>query len=143
MARKQWVFDPDHGGAKIPDPVKRRTEERLVRYAAAHFAGCYTRLDIRFRGQFCYIDAYTEPEPLGSDWPPADWPESREEYLERLRNTPTHLCRLRYFGNEEGWGFAFYTYSGSRYELSVFPSGEFFGTPEEAFHVSAAMYLQA
>jgi hypothetical protein len=141
MARKQWVFDPDHGGVKVPEVVKRRTEERIRRYAEAHFAGRYTRLEVRFRGQFCYIDAYTEPEPLGPDWPPADWPESREQYMERLRNTPTHLCRLRYFGDEEGWGFAFYTYSGSRYELSIFPSGEFFGTPEEALQVSAGLYL--
>ena len=141
MTRKQWVFDPDHGGVKVKEPVKRRTEERIRRYAETHFAGRYTRLDIRFRGQFCYIDAYTEPEPLGPDWPPADWPESREEYLERLRNTPTHLCRLRYFGNEEGWGFAFYTYSNQRYELSVFPSGEFLGPPEDAFQVSAGLYL--
>jgi hypothetical protein len=143
MARRQWVFDPDHGGVKVPEAVKRRTEERIRRYAETHFAGCYTRLDIRFRGQFCYIDAYTEPEPLGPNWPPADWPESREEYLARLRNTPTHLCRLRYFGDEEGWGFAFYAYSGNRYELSIFPSGEFFGTPEDAFQVSASAYLTA
>ena len=143
MARKQWVFDPDHGGVKVSEAVKRRTKERIERYAQARFAGRYTRLDIRFRGQFCYIDAYTEPEPLGPDWPPDDWGVRREEYVERLRNTPTHLCRLRYFGNEEGWGFAFYTYSNSRYELSIFPSGEFFGTSEEAFDVSASMYLSA
>lgn len=141
MAQKRWVFDPGSGGAKIPDRVKRHTEQRIRRYAEEHFAGRYTRLDIRFRAQFCYIDAYQEPEPLGPDWPPPDWPESREEYLERLRNTPTHLCRLRYFGNQEGWGFAFYTYSDSRYALSVFPSGEFLGPPEEAFRVSAEMYL--
>jgi hypothetical protein len=122
--------------------VKRRTEARIRRYAETHFAERYMRLDIRFRGQFCYIDAYTEPQPLTPDWPPADWPESREEYLERMRNTPTHLCRLRYFGDEEGWGFAFYTYSNMRYELSIFPSGAFFGPPEEAFHVSANLYLQ-
>jgi hypothetical protein len=97
-------------------------------------------LDIRFRGQFCYIDAYTEPEPLTPSWPPADWPETREEYQERLRNTPTHLCRLRYFGRDD-WGFAFFAYSSEKYELAVFPSGEFFGPPEEAFRVSAEAYL--
>jgi hypothetical protein len=47
--------------------------------------------------------------------------------LERLRNTPTHLCRLRYFGDPERWGFAFYTYSNERYELSVFPFGGVLG----------------
>jgi len=61
--------------------------------------------------------------------------------IERLRNTPTHPCRLRYFGDEEAWGFAFYTYSNDRYELSIFPSGDFYGSPEEAFHVSAEVYL--
>jgi hypothetical protein len=138
--RKQWVFDPDRGGVRIPEAVQRRTAERIRRYAEEHFAGRYTKLDIRFRGQFCYIDAYREPEPLGPNWPPPDWPETREEHLERLRNTPVHLCRLRYFGNEERWGFAFYTYSNERYELSVFPSGEFLGPPEDAFQASA-MYL--
>lgn len=141
MSPKRWVFAPDSGGVKIKDAVKRRTEERIRRYAETHFAGRYTRLEIRFRGQFCYVDAYTEPEPPGPNWPPPDWPESPEEYLERLRNTPTHLFRLRYFGNEEGWGFAFYSYGGDRYELSVFPSGEFFGTPEEAFQTAAGVYL--
>jgi hypothetical protein len=141
MPRKQWVFDPDRGGKKIPEAVRSRTEARIRRFAEEHFAGRYTRLEVRFRAQFCYIDAYTEPEPLGPDWPPADWPETREEYLERLRDTPTHLCRLRYFGDEEGWGFAFYTYSGERYELSVFPTGEFFGPPEDAFATAAGVYL--
>jgi hypothetical protein len=43
---------------------------------------------------------------------------------------------------EERWGFAFYAYSSERYELSVVPSGEFFGPPEEAFRVSAEAYLR-
>jgi len=140
MSRGVWVRDPDAGGVKIPEAVKRRTEERIRRYAEQHFAGKYTRLEIRFRNQFCYVDAYTEPDAL-PDWPPPDWPESREEYLERLRDTPTHLCRLRYFGDEARWGFAFYAYSSEKYELSVFSSGDFYGTPEEAFHEAAGAYL--
>jgi hypothetical protein len=139
--RGTWVWSPDRGGVRIPEPVQRRTEARLRRYAEEHFAGRYTRLEIRFRGQFCYIDAYTEPEEPGPNWPPADWPETRAEYLERLRTTPIHLCRLRYFGDEERWGFGFFAYSSEKYELSVFPSGEFFGPPEDAFQVSAQLYL--
>jgi hypothetical protein len=141
MSAKQWVFDPDSGGVKIKEAVKRRTEERICRYAETHFTGRYTRLDIRFRRQFCYVDAYTEPELPGPDWPPPDWPESREEYLERMRNTPIHLFRLRYFGNEDSWGLAFYSYAHDRYELSVFPSGEFFGSPEDAFQTAAEFHL--
>jgi hypothetical protein len=135
--RRQWGFTPGRGGKRIPDAVQRRTKERIGRYAAEHYAGRYTRLDVRFRGQFCYIDAYTEPGPLGPNWPPPDWGVTREEYLERLGNTPMHLCRLRYFGDEERWGFAFYTYSRERYEISIFPSGEFLGPPEDAFEASA------
>jgi len=142
MTRRQWVFDPDSGGKKVPEAVRRRTEARLCQYAADQFAGRYTRLEIRFRGQFCYVDAYTEPEPLTPGWPPADWPESREEYLQRLRNTPVHLCRLRYFGDDDRWGFGFYSYANERYELSVFPTGEFLGLPEGALQASGQMYLR-
>lgn len=124
----RWGFAPDSGGVRIPEPVKRRTEERLRRYAERHFGGLSTRLDIRFRGQFCYVVAYTESEDRPG-WPAADWPESREEYLERLRSAPTHLCRLRFCGDEEGWGFGFFTYSHQRYEVSIFPSGDFLGPP--------------
>jgi len=102
--QRRWVFDPDHGGVRVPEAVQRRTAQRLRRYAEEHFAGRFTRLDIRFRGQFCYVDAFTEPEETGPNWPPPDSPETREEYLERLRNTPTHLCRLRYFRQRRSLG---------------------------------------
>ncbi len=137
----QWVFDPNSGGVKIKETVKHRIKARILQYAETHFAGRYTRLDIRFRSQFCYVDAYTEPELLGPDWPPPDWPESREEYIERLRNTPTHLFRLRYFGDDDNWGLAFYSYAHDKYELSVFPSGEFRGPPEDALQIAANLHL--
>jgi len=140
LPRGTWVFDPDSGGKKIPPHVQERTEARIRRYAEKHHAGRYTRLDIHFRGQFCYIDAYTEPS-LPEGWPPKDFGETRAEMIERLRNTPTHLCRLRYFGDEERWGFAFFTYSNEKYETSVFPNGDFRGKPEDAFEASA-MYLE-
>lgn len=138
---RRLTVQPGLRGRKVPDTVKRQTESRLLKYAAEHFAGCYTRLDIRFRGPFCYVDVYQEPEPLTPGWPPPDWPETREEYVARQRNTPTHLCRLRYFGPGDRWTFGFYTYSNERYELAMFPSGGFFGKAEEAFEVSANMYL--
>jgi hypothetical protein len=137
--RRQWIFDPGSGGKKIPQEVQEDIENRIHLVAREQFKGRYTRLEIRFRSQFCYIDAYTEPR-ISENWPPPNWPESREEYLERLRNTPVHLCRLRYFGDDR-WGFAFYTYSNEKYELSVYPNGKFIGTPEEAFITSAMVYL--
>ncbi len=141
MSPKQWGFAPNSGGVKIKEAPKNRTEKRIRNYAEAHLAGRYTRLEIRFRGQFCYVDAYTEPEPPGPNWPPPDWPESRKEHLERMRNTPVHLFRLRYFGNEEEWGLAFYSYAHNKYELSVFPTGKFFGTPEVALQTAAEFHL--
>lgn len=140
MSRRTWVFSPNVGGKKIPPAVQTRTEKRICEYAEKHYAGIYARLDIRFRGQFCYIDAYTEPN-LPEGWPPADYGETRAEMLERLRNTTTHLCRLRFFGDQDRWGFAFYTYSQEKYELSVFDNGDFFGNPEDAFAASA-VYLE-
>jgi hypothetical protein len=124
----------------IPEAVRRRTKRRIQDYAEAHHAGRYTRLEIRFRGQFCYIDAYTEPMLPSPDWLVAAWGVTPEEYLERLRKTPTHLCRLRYFGDEERWEFALFTYSRERYEEAVFPDGDFYGRPEDAFEAST-MYL--
>ncbi|MBI4321425.1 MAG: hypothetical protein HY675_23275 [Chloroflexi bacterium] len=50
--RKRQVFDPDRGDVRILEAVKRCTEQRISRYAEEHFAGRYTRPDIRFRGQF-------------------------------------------------------------------------------------------
>ena len=77
-----WVRHPDAGGVSIPEGVKRRTKERIQRYAEEHFAGKYTRIDIRFRKQFCYVDAYIEPT-VAPGWPPSDWPESREPLARR------------------------------------------------------------
>jgi hypothetical protein len=133
---RTWVHDPHSGGVAIPKTAQQRIRDRILAYAEAHHQGRYTRLEIRFRGAFCYIDAYTEPI-LSPGWPPPDYPETREEMIERLRNTPTHLCRLRYFGNEDAWSFAFYTYSNDRYEPALFPNGSWYGTPEEAFESSS------
>ena len=101
-----WVRDPNSGGVKIPEKVRERVKQRILQYAENHYSGKYIRIDVRFRRQFCYIDAYKEPY-LAPDFPPPDFPESREEYLERLRNSPIHLCRLRYFGDENAWSFSF------------------------------------
>jgi hypothetical protein len=136
---KRWYFDPGSGEKKIPEGVKHDIVKRIEDVAEKHFKGKYTLLDIRFKGQFCYIYAYEEPE-VNEGWPPEDWPETREEYIERLRNTPVHLCRLRYFGNDE-WSYAFFTYSHDKYELCVFPDGSFFGKPEDAFLSAANLYL--
>ena len=61
----------------------------------------YSRLDIKFRGALCYIDTYQEPYVPEGDLP--EWlGVNREEYIERLRNTPTYLCRIRHFDTIAG-----------------------------------------
>ncbi|NQU63070.1 MAG: hypothetical protein HQ517_02135 [SAR324 cluster bacterium] len=138
--KKIWVYDPHSGGVKIPETVRISTRKRILEYASKHYSGKHIRIDVRFRGQLCYIDAYTEPYvPL--DFDTSLFGVSREERIEHLRNVPTHLCRLRYFGDEDNWSMAFFTYSHMKYEPSIFNNGSFHGTPEEAFETSA-VYLQ-
>ena len=138
--RKAWVYDPHSGGVKSSSGVQERTRRRILAYADEHYAGLFTRIDVRFRGALCYIDAYTEPDVPSKALLDLRL-ESQEQYLKRLRSTPTHLCRLRYFGDEDSWSMAFYTYSHEKYEPSIFNNGTFHGTPEEAFETSA-VYLQ-
>ena len=137
--RRQWVFDPHSGGVKIPPAVRARTAERIEKYAAKHYAGKYIRLDIRFRGSLCYIDAYVEPEEPSAKMLKVTG-ETRQQFLDRLRAAPLHLCRLRHFA-EDRWSIAFFTYSNERYEPSTFANGGFHGTPEEGFE-QAAIYLR-
>lgn len=139
MARVVWVNDPNSGGVTIPERLKTLVSKRINDYAEQHYSGKYKRIDVRFRGQFCYIDAYTEPfVPLDHD--EQLYGETREERIERLKIMPNHLCRLRYKGDEEKWSMAFYTYSNEKYEPCFFNNGSFYGTPEEAFETSA-VYL--
>jgi hypothetical protein len=141
MRGKTWVYDPHSGGVKIPPAIRTETAKRIEKHAQAKYAGKFTRLDIRFRGALCYIDAFVEPEEPSKKLLEITG-ETPEQYLERLHNTPVHLCRLRYFGDENAWSLAFYTYSHERYEPCMFPNGTDHGTPEEAFDVGA-VYLNA
>jgi hypothetical protein len=128
---------PGTGGVIIPPDVQAQTRARIETFAAEHYAGKYIRLDIRFRGKFCYIAAYTEPPPY---YPSPSFPETEEAYRARLMSTPEPLCRLRYHGGDQ-WDMAFYKYSDEKYELCILNTGSFFGTPEEGFDTAAQVYL--
>ena len=122
---------------KIPEAVKEATGKRILEYAEEKYYGKFTRLDIKFKGALCYVDAFAEPDVRGAPWKVTK--ETRKQFVERLRSTPTHLCRLRYFGGDR-WSVAFFTYSNDRYQPTFFRSGGAFGTPEEAFEMGA-VYL--
>ena len=131
--------DPHSGGQEIFESVKSRIKQRIIKYAEAKLAGRYTTLHIRSHDKFCHVDAYVEPDVI-EEWPEG-FPETREEHIDRMRKTPIHLCRLRYFGDEEQWGIAFYSYAENKYETTAFPDGKFFGTPELAVETSAGFHL--
>lgn len=99
MQRHGWVFDPHSGGAKISERTRLRIVARIETYAAKRYAGKYTRLDCRFRGPLCYVDAYIEPEEPSKKLLKLTG-ETREQFLERIRSAPVHLCRLRHFDEE-------------------------------------------
>ncbi len=138
MTPSTWVFDPHSGGNKIPTRKQGQIHQRILQHAEQHYAGRYLRIDARFRGQFCYIDAYIEPQ-LPDEFDEQLFGVSRQEHIERMRNTPTHLCRLRYFSDDR-WSMALYTYSNEKYEPCMFDDGDWFGTPEQAFDASS-VYL--
>ncbi len=115
---RMWVYNPHTGGRKAPPAVQERIRDRILTHAAKNYTGRYNRIDVRFRGALCYVDAY-----VGS---------SRH---------PLHLVRLRYNGNENSMSLAFYAYSHEKYEPTFFPNGKDLGTPEEAFDLGA-LYLQ-
>ena len=135
---KQRVFDAHTGGRPVPVAVQDAVRLRILNHAQAHYAGKFIRIDVRFRGALCYIDAYQEPGPDGERLAKLCG-ETPEKYIEGIRNTPVHLVRLRYF-DEDRWSLAFYTYSHERYEPCLYPNGEAFGTVEQVFDVGA-VYL--
>lgn len=113
-----WVFNPHVGGSAISPQVQTRIRSRITAYAAKTCAGKYDRIEVRFRGALCYVDAYCDSS-----------------------SQPVHLVRLRYFGTDDRWSMAFYTYSHERYEPCVFADGTFHGSPEDAFDIGA-VYLE-
>jgi len=112
-----WVYSPHSGGQKPKPAVQDRIRARILKHAAKNYAGKYDRIDVRFRGALCYVDAYTKSSP-----------------------DPWRLVRLRYNGDENSMTFAFYTYSHEKYEPSCFADGSDHGTPEDAFDIGA-LYL--
>src|SRR3990167_4507358 len=113
-----WYFEPHSGGTPVPPHIQQEIRSRILVAASKIKLKNLDRLDIRFKGKFCYIDAY----------------ETGESIL-------TRICRLRYFSGRQEWSMAFYTYSHERYEPCFFSSGEWFGTPEEAWETVGSVYL--
>ncbi|MCX6843144.1 MAG: hypothetical protein NTX53_12770 [candidate division WOR-3 bacterium] len=150
---KQRAFDPHTGGSPVPEAVQDAVRLRILNHAQKHYAGKFTRIDVRFRGtlspdpspsiaspRVALDDGLQDPDGLRTEAAErnnvAKTTILHDCSIEGIRNTPVHLVRLRYF-DENRWSLAFYTYSNERYELCVYPHGSWFGTVEQAFDVGA------
>lgn len=142
MPRLQYASRSVREPKSIPDTVRRELPGRILSYAKKHFKGKFTHIDVRFRGTLCYLDAYSDPSVRSEELPRSNTPEYRE-YMKAHEDKVTHLCRLRYLGSRDSWGFDFYTYSSNTYTPSVFLSGLPTGTPEDAFDIAANVYLSS
>jgi len=120
--------------ASIPEIARRQLTDRLETHARTAWGERCARVDVRFRGEYAYIDAL-ERDPWIS-------PTVTEQEMELIRETPTKLCRLTWTGDTDSWGFAFYKYSDRRYEPSISLDGSFAGSPESCFDTAAQLYLQ-
>ncbi len=58
---KGWVFTPQSGGRKASPLAQDRIRHRIEVYVETNYAGKYNRIDVHFRGQFCYVDVYVDP----------------------------------------------------------------------------------
>lgn len=101
---------------KIPDSTKSSLRQRLTTRARERWPQI-ERVDLRFRAGFAYVDAVF---PAG----------------EALR-----LCRLRYTGYANQWGFAIYRASHDDYEDSFLPTALPFGPAEDALDTACGLYL--
>ena len=110
-----WHLDPHSGGTKIPHAMFEELRTQVHAYEKTCSWYPQHSIKLRFKSQFCYVDSFEEGKNLSP------------------------LCRLRYF-KLRGWSFAFFTYSSERYEPCIFPSGEWFGTIEQAIQASS-LYL--
>lgn len=102
--------------ATPPTSTKTSLGQRLSERARNRWPAL-TRVEVRFRGQFAYIDGHL----ANGDVLP--------------------LCRLRYGGSASTWGFALYLASKDGYQDSILPNGQFAGSPEDALDCACGLYL--
>ena len=110
-----WVYDVHSGGKKIPPSNHEKIRKLVQAYADKRPWKNKYKLQVRFKGQFCYVDSL---ETDGAVSP---------------------LGRLRHF-NDGKWSIAFYTYSNDCYQPCFMSNGSEEGTLEEGLAV-CEMYL--
>jgi hypothetical protein len=99
----------------IPERARWALERRLEQRRQERWPTLHD-LKVRYRGDHAYV---TGADPDG----------------------PLSLCRLRWHGSPDNWGFACWLASSDRYEVSILPNGRFTGTPEDALDCACGLYL--
>jgi hypothetical protein len=102
--------------ATPPESTKVSLGQRLRAHARQRWPAL-AEVTVRHRSAFAYVDGHL---PDGTVLP---------------------LCRLRYNGYANRWGFAIWLASKDGYEDSVLPTGYPFGTAEEALDCACGLYL--
>jgi hypothetical protein len=100
----------------VPESTKTSLQRRLSARARDRWPAL-DHVSVRHRAGFAYITGHL---PDGADLP---------------------LCRLRYGGYANSWGFAIYRASHDDYEDSILPTGAFAGTAEDALDCACGLYL--
>jgi hypothetical protein len=101
----------------IPETTRRALARRLEARRQQRWPQL-ADLTIRYRTTFAYLQGAT----VDDDY-------------------PLPLCRLRYLGSADNWGFAIYLASKDGYQDSILPHGSFTGTPEAALDCACGLYL--
>lgn len=103
--------------AVVIPPGARQCLSRRLRARSTQRWPALIDIRLRFRGSFAYVDGVLADDEV------------------------VHLCRLRYQGSDDTWGFAIYLYSREGYEDSVLPTGSLTGSPDEALDCACGLYL--
>lgn len=102
--------------AKIPDSTQTSLRQRLSARARQRWPELVD-VQVRYRTGFAYLDGIlAEGQTL-------------------------KLCRLRYAGYANIWGFAMYRASHDDYQDSFLPTGSTAGTAEDALDTACSLYL--
>jgi hypothetical protein len=104
--------------ATPPESTRLSLEQQIGEHARTAWPQL-TRLHVRHRGAFAYVDG----ELPGGE--------------------AVNLMRLRYGGTATRWGFALYNASSDRYEDSLLHTGVFAGSPEDALDCACGVHLAA
>jgi hypothetical protein len=102
--------------ATIPTSTQTSLRQRLSSRAIRRWPAL-TEVHVRYRAGFAYVEGVlTDGQVL-------------------------KLCRLRYAGYANQWGFAIYRASHDDYENSFLPTGSIGGTAEDALDTACGLYL--